>query len=144
MSAGADNREAILRKIINDDRIVSYTGERDPGDLGFASAAVVLVHELVGISFRPGVRAPFDRPLDLRLDLRNHSPLGFEWGYGGSGPAQLALAILADVTGDDYWALAHYQDFKRDFIEPQKGDRFEIPVASICSWIKTQPIREGA
>lgn len=28
--------------------------------------------------------------------LRNHSPDGFEWGYGGSGPAQLSLAILLD------------------------------------------------
>ena len=26
-------------------------------------------------------------PLDLRLDLGNHSPTCFEWGYGGSGPA---------------------------------------------------------
>ena len=24
----------------------------------------------------------------------NHSPDGFEWGYGGSGPAQLSLAIV--------------------------------------------------
>lgn len=37
----------------------------------------------------PGCRLP------LRLDLWNHSPTGFNWGYGGSGPAQLALAILA-------------------------------------------------
>ena len=36
-------------------------------------------------------------PLDPRLDLANHSPTGFEWGYGGSGPAQLALALLADA-----------------------------------------------
>ena len=35
--------------------------------------------------------------LRLRLDLSNHSPTGYEWGYDGSGPAQLALAILADV-----------------------------------------------
>lgn len=35
-------------------------------------------------------------PLDPRADLMNHSPAGFEYGYGGSGPAQLALAILAD------------------------------------------------
>jgi len=28
--------------------------------------------------------------------LWNHSPDGFEWGYGGSGPAQLALAIYQD------------------------------------------------
>jgi Family of unknown function (DUF6166) len=42
--------------------------------------------------------------LDPRLDLRNHSPTGFEWGYGGSGPAQLALALAASRLPDD---LAH-------------------------------------
>jgi hypothetical protein len=36
------------------------------------------------------------KPLNPRLDLFNHSPTGFEWGYSGSGPAQLALAILVD------------------------------------------------
>src|SRR5262245_12952424 len=35
-------------------------------------------------------------PLPLRQEIRNHSPTGFSWGYDGSGPAQLALAILAD------------------------------------------------
>lgn len=36
--------------------------------------------------------------LDPRLSLKiaNHSPDGFNWGYGGSGPAQLALAILLE------------------------------------------------
>ena len=34
------------------------------------------------------------RALNPRFDLWNHSPSGFEWGYGGSGPAQLALAKL--------------------------------------------------
>jgi len=51
-------------------------------------------------------------PLDPRLDLRKHSPTGFEWGYGGSGPAQLALAILTDHLGDDEQALNLYQRFK--------------------------------
>ena len=52
--------------------------------------------------------------LPVRLDLRNHSPTGFEWGYGGSGPAQLALAILADHFGPtgEKRALTIYQDFK--------------------------------
>ena len=53
-----------------------------------------------------------DRPLNPRWDLYNHSPNGFEWGYGGSGPAQLALAIVADHLGDDEKALAIYQSFK--------------------------------
>ena len=52
------------------------------------------------------------RRLNPRLDLWNHSPTGFEWGYGGSGPAQLALAILADHCGDDEQALNFYQRFK--------------------------------
>ncbi len=53
------------------------------------------------------------RPLNPRLDLWNHSPTGFEWGYGGSGPAQLALALLADHLDDDEHAVALHQDFKR-------------------------------
>lgn len=52
------------------------------------------------------------RGLDLRLDLRNHSPTGYAWGYGGSGPAQLALAILCDALGDDQRAERVYQPFK--------------------------------
>ena len=52
------------------------------------------------------------KSLNPRRDLRNHSPTGFEWGYGGSGPAQLALAILAEHLGDNRAALNLYQDFK--------------------------------
>jgi hypothetical protein len=51
-------------------------------------------------------------PLALRLDVQNHSPTGFAWGYGGSGPAQLALALLCDFLGDDRAALELYQEFK--------------------------------
>lgn len=52
------------------------------------------------------------RRLNPRLDLWNHSPAGFEWGYGGSGPAQLALAILADHCGDDEQAFNFHHRFK--------------------------------
>ncbi len=60
--------------------------------------------------------------LDPRLDLFNHSPTGFAWGYGGSGPAQLALAILADCLGDGL-ALERHQAFKWDVIGPLPIDR---------------------
>jgi hypothetical protein len=56
-----------------------------------------------------------DFALPYRFDLRNHSPDGFEWGYGGSGPAQTALAMLADCLGADI-ALTCYQPFKFDRI----------------------------
>jgi hypothetical protein len=52
------------------------------------------------------------QPLDPRFDLWEHSPTGFEWGYGGSGPAQLALALLADHLDDDERAITLHQDFK--------------------------------
>jgi hypothetical protein len=39
--------------------------------------------------------------LPTRTEVRSHSPSGFEWGYGGSGPAQLALAILCDYFSLD-------------------------------------------
>jgi hypothetical protein len=52
------------------------------------------------------------RRLNPRFDLWNHSPTGFEWGYGGSGPAQLALALLADHCGNNEQALNFYQRFK--------------------------------
>ena len=35
-------------------------------------------------------------PLKPCYELRQISQSGFEWGYNGAGPMQLALAILAD------------------------------------------------
>lgn len=53
------------------------------------------------------------RNLPLRTDLVNHSPTGFEWGYGGSGPSQLALAILCwHCASNEQRALNYYQRFK--------------------------------
>ena len=37
--------------------------------------------------------------LDAGYDLWNNSPTDFSWGYNGSGPTQLALAILTDYFG---------------------------------------------
>ncbi len=74
------------------------------------------------------------RPLPLRLDLRNHSPDGHEWGYGGSGPAQLALSILAFVCGDEI-AQAHYQDFKFKVIAHQPHDGWEMTSEEVEDWL---------
>lgn len=63
------------------------------------------------------------RPLPRRLDLFNHSPTGFECGYGGSGPSQLALALLADFTGDDELAVRMHQQFKWKVVSAIPNDR---------------------
>jgi len=66
------------------------------------------------------------RPLNPRLDLWNHSPTGFEWGYGGSGPAQLALALLADHFGDDERAISLYHSFKEQVVARLSGSSWTL------------------
>jgi hypothetical protein len=56
------------------------------------------------------------KPLPPRHDLRLLSRAGFEWTYEGAGPAQLALALLADHLGDDKAALAAYERFMREVV----------------------------
>ena len=86
-----------------------YEGTRDPE--GEVRVTVGVVADVVGVVPTAGVVTD-RKELALRLDLRNHSPTGFEWGYGGSGPAQLALALCADALGDDARAQAVYQHYK--------------------------------
>jgi hypothetical protein len=65
--------------------------------------------------------------LPFRHDVRNHSPDGFEWGYGGSGPAQLALAILLDYSqGNVNFTLKYYQEFKHRVVRNFLTDEWEI------------------
>jgi hypothetical protein len=82
------------------------------------------------------------QPLDERYDLHNHSPDGFNWGYGGSGPAQLALAMLAPVSTDKC-ALHFYQRFKFDVITGFDHDTFEIRVEDVRAWIVINAARFG-
>ncbi len=50
-------------------------------------------------------------PLDPRTDVKAVSQNGYEWGYAGPEPAQLALAILCDHYGDTDKALKDYPIF---------------------------------
>lgn len=49
------------------------------------------------------------------LKVRNHSPTGFNAGYGGSGPAQLALAIMLKLLPKEE-AVFRYQAFKFKYL----------------------------
>ena len=82
-----------------------------------------------------------------------HSPAGFEWGFQGSGPADLALAILVDyfrerpphtgwLAGEKFsrWtvnsrAFTHHQDFKREILA-QFGDEWELSGLQLDTWLK--------
>jgi len=69
--------------------------------------------------------------------LVNHSPNGFNWDYGGSGPSQLALGLLLDVTADTNLSLRYYQQFKWEIVA-QLPDTWELTETSILEWIEQQ------
>jgi hypothetical protein len=74
-----------------------------------------------------------------------HSPDGFEWGYGGSGPADFALNILSVFIGQEAAQRGGlYQAFKFDFIAPMPKEGGTIKRGAILAWIekKKQVINE--
>lgn len=96
-----------------------------------------------------------------------HSPTGFEWGYGGSGPADLALnvlhfllpprevhdfgdgrrmmeGVLVGGIGVSPEALQLHQDFKRHFLESMKEDGGHITLEEMRAWIVQQLVAEAA
>lgn len=86
-------------------------------------------------------------PLAPRNDVRNHSPDGFEWGFGGSGPAQLALAIcleLLDGPEAEARALRCYQDVKWRFIGRLEGNTWTLSAADVREYIAELEARAGA
>ena len=79
----------------------------------------------------------------------SHSPDGFQIGYGGSGPADLAYSILHDYfqrtefpQSIDKQKLkqkveSFYQNFKNDFIVPAKKSLL-VESGTIESWVNEQ------
>lgn len=80
----------------------------------------------IGVTVRVG-----DEPLTLRPVLRIG---GFEWGYGGTGPRQLSLALLLDATGDHGAALDAYTWFMWAKVACW-GERWSITAGEIRRWV---------
>jgi hypothetical protein len=91
------------------------TGKRYVGRRTSDGAVSVWVEPLDGEAY----------PLPPRHDLRNHSS-AFNTGYSGSGPAQLTLALAADVFGDDERARRVYQSLKNRVVAGLNGDSWEL------------------
>lgn len=117
---GHERQEAVLSDVVNDlmNRVKLY---RKPCKMNIQLAGEMATQRvwLFGQEIFP----------EKSLLLKNHSPSGFNWGFGGSGPAQLALALCLELMGEDK-ALQVYQDFKFKHIAtlPQKDfeSDFEI------------------
>lgn len=71
---------------------------------------------------------------------KQHSPTGMNWGYGGSGPADLARSLLADYFGlpeNEQVHPALYQRFKERIIAhlPQDGE-WLLTGEQIAVWLQ--------
>lgn len=64
-----------------------------------------------------------------------HSPDGFEWGYAGSGPAELALNILT-MFADEQTAQELHQVFKFDCISNMPRAGGVIKGSAIKRWLR--------
>lgn len=66
--------------------------------------------------------------------LRNHSPDGFAWGYNGSGPSQLALAVLLKAGVSERETLAFYGSFRQEHIANLGDGPFDVEI-NLGNWI---------
>ena len=72
--------------------------------------------------------------------LVHHSPDGFEFGYAGSGPADLARSIVGDLLRTHQPHPADYQPVKFALIATLKGDGPHlIHEAAIREHIRAEP-----
>lgn len=75
------------------------------------------------------------RPLSSGLQYVRHTSAGFDWGYLGSGPSQLAFALLLDHFGDPAPARLFYQSFKFEVVANFHRTCWELTTAEIAEKI---------
>ena len=74
------------------------------------------------------------RSLPARHDLRGHVAHGFEWGYIGELPLQLAVAILALVANDDA-AIEFQFSFVEECVSKFPREGFELSAWDVRWWL---------
>ena len=74
---------------------------------------------------------------ECSLRVKDHGASGFEWGYGGPGPSQLALALMLEAGLSDKEALKRYQRFKLEYIV-RLGWEGKIWGLDAHQWLKRQ------
>jgi len=91
---------------------------------------------------KPRMESGSSAHVSLQQAIQYHS-YGFEWGYGGSGPADLALNILMlFVLPPEAWRLHH--DYKNSVIArvPEMGGT--IRGEDVVKWLNMKWNQEGA
>lgn len=74
--------------------------------------------------------------VDASQKIQNHSPDGYSWGYVGSGPSQLSLALLVDAGLDTSRAMALHKLFLWRVVSGWDIDGgWKITTDEICQWV---------
>ncbi len=130
---------------------IRYVAEREPDPSGLGGVALHAEYE--------------DGTTEVVRQVVYHSPTGLEYGYGGSGPADTALSILAHFFEVDPTALgaklrrgghAHewsqaelrtthfHQDFKFEFIaKANQQDPLVVHWGEVARFTADRIAREG-
>lgn len=72
--------------------------------------------------------------LDPRLNIFNHSRDGFDWGYMGSAPLQLAFAILCEIADVDF-AKQYKTEFSKEVVSKLKGRDWVLEAVDVLEWV---------
>lgn len=67
-----------------------------------------------------------------------HSPTGYNFGYSGSGPTDLALNVLLYACNGEQMARNLTQDFREEFVAPASGDEWRISAQALADWLRSR------
>ncbi len=147
---------SILREFVADVDAVHDWARKEWPDLmvtyrkakGFLDEPQPRPKAYVGIRVEDGLAVSIlkGRVVTPLFHIEYHSPDGFEWGYAGSGPADTALAILADYFGEDpvqalqpsSKAFLLHQHFKDHFLVRVPKNSFVIKTQEILDWVESR------
>jgi hypothetical protein len=84
-------------------------------------------------------------PIDRRVEFR-HSPTGFQWSYQGSGPAELARALLIACLPDEKATRYPkcYQAYKREVIAGLPKSDFTMVSTDVIMWYERWKAERGS
>ena len=79
---------------------------------------------------------------DHSQKIVNHSPDGFNWGYNGSGPAQLALAVCMRLFGYRKKKLVSFNRLPFDHLGFQRDKITTLPSGDFETMLNVPSILE--
>jgi len=83
-----------------------------------------------------------DMELDPRFDIFNLTRDGFDWGYNGTAPMQLSVAMLAKTTSIKN-AKRYKTQFMLEKLVKLPNNRWVISMSEVKAWLKQKYLDEN-